>query len=338
MFERLTQFLGITYLILFEFKWDRFRKYSFNPDTDVLDLRGKVAIVTGSNGGIGYHTIKHLARRGATVYMASRNESKALAAITQLSLDGLGPGNGEVKYLKLDLEDPQSVRQAISAFCNCEGRLDILVNNAALLLQEPPLQRKGILEQMLVNHISTFVWTQGLLPLMQKTAGLPNSHVRIVNVSSDAHLFTPHSIRFRNLEDLNVKYADSPAPYYSRYCATKLANVLYAKELQRRLSNDGHNITVMSLHPGNVNTFSHVSPYPRITEILMRLLFLSPDVGSYTSVFAAASPDVDGDERYKGGYLRPIARLEEASAQANDPILARELWETTEKVIAELGL
>lgn len=120
--------------------------------------------------------------------------------------------------------------------------------------------------------------------------------------------------------------------------ATKLANVLYAKELQRRLSNDGHNITVMSLHPGNVNTFSHVSPYPRITEILMRLLFLSPDVGSYTSVFAAASPDVDGDERYKGGYLRPIARLEEASAQANDPILARELWETTEKVIAELGL
>ena len=114
--------------------------------------------------------------------------------------------------------------------------------------------------------------------------------------------------------------------------------MLYTKELQRRLIDDGHEITVMSLHPGNVNTFSYVSPYPKLTGILMRLLFLSPDVGSYTSLFAAASPEVDCDKQYKGGYLRPIARLEEASAQANDITLAKELWYTTESVIAELGL
>lgn len=175
-------------------------------------------------------------------------------------------------------------------------------------------------------------------------------------VSSDAHLFASPAIRFRKLADFNATYADDSAPYYSRYCkifyiaqlsimthvsilgATKLANVLFTKELQRRLLEEDHRVIVMALHPGNVNTFSYVSPFPKITEALMRRLFLTAEVGAYTTLFAAASPEVDLDERYKGGYLEPIARLGRSSDQANDEELGIELWKTTESVISELNL
>ncbi|KAI0804630.1 NAD(P)-binding protein [Irpex lacteus] len=313
MLEALLQFIGITYIMLFKFRWDRFRRYTFNPESDLPDLTGKVAIVTGSNGGIGYYTVKHLARRGATVYVAARNESKAIGAIQQLKQDGLGPGNGRFKFLKLDLADPKAVRQALNTFLEREHRLDILG-----LMEEPPQFNRGILGQMLVNHFSPFIWTQGLLPLLKQTAALPDCHVRIVNVSSDAHLFASPAIRFRKLADFNATYADDSAPYYSRYCATKLANVLFTKELQRRLTEEDHRIM--------------------ITEALMRRLFLTAEVGAYTTLFAAASPEVDLDERYKGGYLEPIARLGRSSDQANDEELGIELWKTTERVISELNL
>ncbi|KAK0197107.1 hypothetical protein F5146DRAFT_1108291 [Armillaria mellea] len=312
----------MVHLLLAVFKRDRYRRITFEPIKDLPDLDGKVAIVTGGNTGIGFSTVKHLARRGAKVYIAERNPTKVADTIERLKAEAI---TGKVEYLHLDLLDPHSASEVAKAFLTLDNCLDILINNAALLIQDPVEYHYGVTDHILTNHIGHFIFTTALLPIMRTTAELGNtSSSRIVVVSSDGHLYAPETTRFRNIEDLNNEYADHPAPYYGRYCAGKLANVLFAKELQRRFDADGTNITVMSLHPGNVNTFSY---------LLMRMLFMHPDIGAYTSVFAAASPVIDTDPRYKGGYLQPVAQLGEASKTACDPEVARELWQTTEKIV-----
>ncbi|KAK0228543.1 NAD(P)-binding protein [Armillaria fumosa] len=315
MLAKLKNFVGMVYLLLVVFKWDRYRRITFDPSKELPDLDGKVAIVTGGNTGIGFSTVKHLARRGAKVYIAGRNPTKVADAIERLKAEGI---TGKVEYLHLDLLDPHSASEAARAFLALEDRLDILINNAALLIQDPVEYHYGvtavthscsiillsclcqfallILLPFPKSHIGHFIFTTALLPIMKTIAEPGNTfRGRIVVVSSDGHLYAPEITRFRSIEDLNNEYADHPAPYYGRYCARKLTNVLFAKELQRRLDADGANITVMSLYPGNVNTFSYVSPLPRVTELLMRMLFMHPDIGAYTSVFAAASPEVDAD-------------------------------------------
>ncbi|KAF8884624.1 hypothetical protein BD779DRAFT_1612082 [Infundibulicybe gibba] len=285
---------------------------TFNPRTDLLDLTGKVVIVTGGNTGIGYSTAKHLARQGAKVYITTRNESKGTQATAQLNSANLAPVHGRVEFLELDLCDPRNAVKAAQEFLRREERLDILS-----------------------VHFSPFVFTQNLLPLMKKTAAQTGSDVRIVNVSSDGHFEAPPQIRFRNLDDINTEYINNESPWYSKYAATKLANVLWTKELQRRLDSDRSPITVMSLHPGNVNTFAQRTQYPRLASVVMKLIFMPPDVGAYTTVFAAASPLIAGSSQYKGAYLQPVARLGEASETANDRHLAKELWDTTEDIVVD---
>ncbi|KAF9457627.1 NAD-P-binding protein [Collybia nuda] len=321
--------------MMLSFRYDRFRARDFDPSLHMSDLKGKVAVVTGGNAGIGFSTVKHLVRRGAKVYVASRNESKAAAAIFELQQE---PNIGQLEFLHVDLLDAKDVKKAAEILLSKEGRLDILVNNASLLIQEPPQFHQGILDYMLVNHISPFIFTETLLPLMKHTAKEHNSDVRIINVSSDAHHKASPSIRFRNIEDINTIYSQYPVPFYQRYCATKFAGVLFTEELQRRLDAERVPIIVMALHPGNVNTFANSMPYPRIAWWIMRLLFMDPDVGAFTTAFAAASPVVKEDERYRGGYLQPIAKLGKALDLENGEDLAKELWNTTESVILNLDI
>ena len=98
----------------------------FDPLSDLPDLTGKVIIVTGGNGGIGYSTIQHLARKGAKVYMAARNESKATSAIEKLKSESFEPGNGEIVFMKINLSDPKQVKNAAERFVQMESRLDVL--------------------------------------------------------------------------------------------------------------------------------------------------------------------------------------------------------------------
>lgn len=109
-----------------------FASKNFNPDRDIPDLTGKTILVTGGNAGIGYATVKHLARKGAKVYMAARNKARAEAAIAKLKSEGLGPGNGEVIWLELDLGDPRNPKKAAQEFMDKEDRLDVLIHNAAV--------------------------------------------------------------------------------------------------------------------------------------------------------------------------------------------------------------
>ncbi|KAF7983220.1 hypothetical protein HWV62_23504 [Athelia sp. TMB] len=283
---------------------------------DIPDLTGCVAIVTGGNSGIGYQTVKQLVQHGAKVYMGARSESKANAAIQRLHDEGLGDRAGEIVWLDLDLTYPSKAKAAAQYILSREQRLDIL---------------NGLSENMVVNHLSPFVFTNTLLPLMIATAALPDSDVRIVNAKNP---------RFDTLEALNQP-CDSK---WTLLGYTKLANILHAKELQKRLNAQGSSIIVTAIHPGMVmseGAHAVFSAFP-LGSILVQLfsLFTTPIAqAGDPSVFAAAAPAVRAHaDAYKGAYLVPVGKISTPSADAMIARLAQELWAMSEKQLAVLGL
>jgi len=260
----------------------------FDPLTDLVDLKGRVAIVTGANTGIGLATVRHLARAGAKVYLAARDESRATGAMAQLERDDLGPGNGEVVWLKLDLSTVKEAKQAAEEFLKLETRLDILVNNAAVLQAPHVIGPDGAATMVVVNYLSPFIFTQTLIPLLQETAKEPNSDVRIVNVSSITHKMIPASVKFDDVSDFNVTFQGRLLPGLHRYGYSKLMLVLWTKTLQRQLNQDlSAPITAIAVHPGGVDTYSHKWAFPRFLGWLVGLVIAQTDVGAYNSAFAA---------------------------------------------------
>ncbi|KAI6008629.1 NAD(P)-binding protein [Pisolithus marmoratus] len=338
-----------------------FSSRAFDPERDIPDLTGKVALVTGGNTGIGYGTVEHLARRGAKVYMAARSKEKAEAAITKLKDAGLE----QVVWLELDLSDPRNAKRAAQEFMSKENRLDILMYFSTI---EPyQMLPDGIQRIMMVNLISPFVLTRELLPVLKNTASQPESDVRVVVIASDGHKLVRGKPRFRSTEDLNDDCSYSWTPGFARYCLSKLTNVLYASELNRRFTSSADpaesEIVAVSVHPGFVNTFSqkpeiarlHLSP---LVGFLVSPFAATPDVGAYNSLFAAAAPVVRRErEKYGGGYLAPVGRLvrpgvtswswlwekevtdskgkEEIEEDRDLDERGRELWDTVEKFLKE---
>ncbi|KAI6169777.1 hypothetical protein EDD17DRAFT_1748907 [Pisolithus thermaeus] len=291
-------------------------KSAFNPQNDLPDLTGRVVLVTGGKG-LGYATIRHLVRKGAKVYLAARNGSKAEAAIAQLKEEGLTPGNGEVVKLELDLCDPRNAKKMAQEFMRKEDRLDVLIHNAAVLIESSyEMLPDGVQKTMMVNLVSPFVLTRELLPILRKTAAQPDSDVRIVVVASSGHrlLFGKH--RFRTIQELNDECKYTPVPGFTRYCRSKLANVLYTSELDRRLSSSTvpyeSNIIAVSVHPGLVNTISYNAVISRLrlnsfVDWFASLVSVAPDIGAYNSVYAAAAPVIRTERwRYGGGYIIPV--------------------------------
>ncbi|KAL1945760.1 hypothetical protein VTO73DRAFT_1762 [Trametes versicolor] len=322
---------------------------TFDPTKDLADLTGKVAIVTGGNSGIGYATVQILARHGAKVYIGARSEERAKAAIERLRAEGLQPGNGELEWLALDLSDPRKTKESAEIFLSKETRLDILVNNAGVMRIPYKVDSTyGIQQNMLVNHFSPFVFTKALLPLLSETAKKPDSDVRIVVVSSRAISdMKGRGMRFRDINEINEKFGDGLLSDYHRYAYSKFANVLYAKQLQRRLDVQGVPITVLSLHPGAVDT-EGVRKDPGVTapvlgaffRLLIGSFFLTASGGAYASSFAAASPIVKAErDKYKGAYLDPPGKIVPAPApEVESKELAEELWATTETILKSFDL
>ncbi|KAH7874987.1 NAD-P-binding protein [Lentinula edodes] len=328
-------------------------------ENDLVDLHGKVALVTGGNTGIGYATIEFLAQKGAKVYMASRNEEKAQNAIKEIEAklwksSGEGENKGSVHWFKLELSDPRSVKEAGTEFLVNEERLDILVNNASHAAFGPyKLNEDGLLDVMVVNYISHFVLTETLLPLLKRTAALENSDVRIVNLSSVSHtLMKPDS--FVGKDSINKQYGDSISGHLHTYENTKLANILHLKHLQTRLNAESAGITCLVVHPGAVMTVGVTGFFQSIPFVgwflktfLAPLFLVSWKQGAMTSAFAAAGKEIaasrkstDEAERkkYEGAYLTPIANISEPSTYAKDERLQRELYETTMEVLREVGV
>ncbi|KAF5632019.1 daunorubicin C-13 ketoreductase [Fusarium sp. NRRL 52700] len=157
----------------------------WNPSTDMPDLNGKVAVVTGGSSGIGLETVKFLARKGAKVYLTSRSEVIARQTRDKLTKDtGIDARN--VAYLVMDLYDPVSITRAVNELKRTETKVDILINNAAASTSSIMLVDGKYEQHMVANHIGPFILTNRLLPLLKTAAKEPDADVRIVNLSSTA--------------------------------------------------------------------------------------------------------------------------------------------------------
>ncbi|KAJ3761191.1 hypothetical protein EV360DRAFT_80466 [Lentinula raphanica] len=325
----------------------------FNPKSDLVDLKGQVIIVTGANRpwGLGYSTVKHLVSAGAKVYIAARNEQQSLESIEKLKADlRLGEDErsaGEVHFLKLDLADPRNAKKVAEEFLMKESRLDVLVNNPAMVFAPYEKTNDGISKIVVTNLISPFVFTKTLLPLMAKTAQEKGSDVRIVNISSLSHKFVPNIKELKKPEDLNQDFRRRPLAKFTRYAHTKTLIIIWTRALHQHLKSLSstmpgvERVVTMAIDPGNIDTFSNRWPLPWLWRPLVRLLMSAPnvDVGAYPTVFAAAGKKIHEDpERYSGVYLDVKMKVANPSRNARSDKLAEDLWILVEEITNDMGV
>lgn len=282
------------------------------------DIRadGKVVVITGANTGIGKETAMALARRGAHVYMACRDLKKCEEARQEIVLE---TQNGQVFCRECDLASLQSVRKFVKQFKLEQNRLDILVNNAGVMRCPRSLTKEGIELQLGVNHMGHFLLTNLLLDQLKLSA--PS---RIVVLSSIAH--TRAKI---NVQDLNSVQSYDPANAYEQ---SKLANVLFTRELAKRL--EGTGVTVNAVHPGIVDTelMRHMGLFNSWFSSFLIKPFVwpflkSPASGAQTTLHVALHPQL---EKVSGQYFSDCAPKDVAE-QAKDDQLAKWLWAVSDK-------
>ncbi|XP_017107883.2 retinol dehydrogenase 12-like [Drosophila bipectinata] len=280
--------------------------------TKKTDETGKVFIVTGGNAGIGKETVLEIAKRGGTVIMACRNIEKANQAREEIVS---ATNNPNVCVRKLDLGSMDSIRQFAEGFKKEKDNLHVLINNAGVMGLPRTLTKDGFEMQMGINHMGHFLLTHLLLDVLKKTA--PS---RIVNVSSVSH--ERGTIK---MDDLNSEKS------YSRFGAyeqSKLANVLFTRELAKRL--EGTGVTVNALHPGAVDTDivdSLPSAMKFIAKPAMWMFFKTPKSGAQTSLYAALDPEL---EKVTGKYFCDC-KPKEVSSAAKDEKTAKFLWTESQK-------
>ena len=288
--------------------------------SDIPDQSGKTAIVTGANTGIGFEIARHLAMKGARVVLACRDEDKARDAIAEIAADAPG---ASLDFLALDLADLDSVARAAQQ-AKDEKRIDLLVNNAGVMM--PPLGHAtaGTELQFAVNHLGHFALAAQLVDKLAEDGG-----GRVVVQSSIAH--KSGNIDFDNL-DASKYYARSP--FYSQ---SKLANLLFALELDRRLRAAGSPVASIACHPGVAATelTRHIGFAALFTPV-MKIVLNTPEQGAIPALQAATDPEAQG-----GDYYGPRGLLEArgntsgrayATRRARDEALAKKLWERSEEL------
>ena len=273
------------------------------------NLENRVFLVTGANSGIGKATALGLARLGGTVVMACRSATRGEAARQDVVRDS---GNSKVYLEIVDLASEESTRSFAEQFKRKYPRLDVLVNNAGVYTSHREVTQDGLERTFEVNYLSGFLLTHLLLDLLKKSA--PS---RIVNVSSSAHV--GGTIHFDDLQG-EQRYSG-----FGAYGQSKLAQVLFTRELARRL--EGTGVTVNACHPGVIRTnlgFGGASVIVRF----VRMFFKGPEKGAETPIYLAVSPDVEG---VTGKYFAN-KRVREPSRVAQDPDVARRLFDVSVKL------
>jgi len=266
--------------------------------------------------------------------VGARSLEKADGAIAEMKKTS-STLSGSLYPIVVDLSDLKQVKAAAQKFVSTEARLDILVNNAGLLARPLDKDENGISVSMVTNHLGPMLFTLELLPLLKKTAAA-HPGVRVVTVSSSTHA-VPQGVKFSSLEDLNQTMGgtDDMQSNYGRYGLSKLANVLFAKELQRRFDAENVQAISITLHPGGVATdgaHKFVGDNKHLLEGAM-----TPEQGALTPLFAATKPEIWTEkDKYAGAYLMPYGVIQPVSETAQDPELAKQLWSTSELVINQV--
>jgi len=284
-------------------------------EADVPDQSGKCFIVTGANAGVGFEIARVLAATGARVLLGCREQTRAQDAIARIKR--ITPNAGLV-WLPLDLGDLDSVRTAAKIAAK-EPRIDALINNAGLM--NPPLMRtkQGFESQLGVNHLGVFALTSLLLPKLAETPGS-----RVVVTSSIAHL-KGHI----DWDDLN---ADKSYVKTERYGGSKLANALFFYELDRRLRAAKSPVTAIGVHPGVAATsLGRHMGLIQIVGPIVGLLLNSADKGAWPALLAATGKVKPGGYYGPTGFggIRGVAGEAKRAAQAQDPELAKRLWDVS---------
>lgn len=294
--------------------------------SDCPDQSGRVALITGANSGLGLETARVLVGRGATVLMACRSRERAEQARQQLLpiVDG-----GAIDLVELDLADLKSVQRAVRQVEDCYGRLDLLINNAGVMGLPRTLTRDGFECQFGINHLGHFALTNAILPLMQ---GRLNA--RIVSVSSGAQYFG--RINFNDLQ------AENNYDRWKAYGQSKLANVMFAVELQHRLSSSNSNVQSFVAHPGvartNLQPTSVAASGSRLEPLAYRLmapLFQSAAMGALPQLFAATAKEAVPTSQYgpnQWGGMRGWPTAVPMAPAAKDSEQCKKLWEISEKL------
>ena len=277
----------------------------------MADLKNKTAIVTGANSGMGLATVQALSDMGASVIMLCRNEERGMAAASSLTKEK----ERDLDLILCDLGDYDSIRDFAGRVKEKYTRIDILVNNAGFISLDRQVTKEGVERQFGINYLGHYLLTMELLDLMG-----PGS--RIVNVASGAH-----KVGKIHFEDINLEKGFNVIRAYS---PSKLANVLFTRELARRLKK--RRISVNCCHPGAVATnigIDRETGFGKTITGLLAPFFQTPEQGARTAIYLASDEAV---RNRTGGYYNRCAPAR-SSKRSKDPLLARRLFELSEEMV-----
>jgi NAD(P)-dependent dehydrogenase (short-subunit alcohol dehydrogenase family) len=292
---------------------------------DIPDQSGRTAVVTGANSGLGLVTARELARAGASVVMACRNLDKGHTAVEEVRA---AVPEAQVQLEELDLASLASVRGFAERFRATHDGLDLLINNAGVMA--PPRRRTadGFELQFGTNHLGHFALTNALLETMEG-----RKDARVVTLSS-----TAHKMGRINFDNLN---GDRHYFRWNAYGQSKLANLLFMLELDRRLRGSGSAVKSLAAHPGYAATNLQSAAAPMLDRLVMKVstavIAQNDEMGALPTLYAATQPGLEGGTYVgPGGFQeqRGHPKIVQPSGRARDPETARRLWEVSERLTA----
>jgi NAD(P)-dependent dehydrogenase (short-subunit alcohol dehydrogenase family) len=290
-------------------KWD---------SSDIPSQKERVAVVTGSSSGVGYETARVLANKDASVIIAVRNLEKGKAAAAKIKDQH---SNADIKIMELDLANLGSIHNFVKEFKENYSRLDLLINNAGVMMPPYSKTEDGFELQFGTNHLGHFALTGLLFDSIKKT---PDS--RIVNVSSDSH-------RYGNLDLDDLSWENRPYKKMKAYGASKIANLYFTYELQKRLERSGLNMIAAASHPGWTGT--ELQRHSPVINFLNRFFSQQIDMGALPTLYAAVAPGVKGGDYYgPSGWreMKGYPKKVESNKLSHNWKIAEKLWIVSEEL------